>query len=955
MSQWLLQLPSKWRRALKGLTPDPAQQVLARQRQLGRTNWRRALAVFARARAQQLQLSDLHYAAAMRACQRGGEPTAAMRLFAEIEEPSTRTLTAAIASCGPRDWELAVALLGAMEFPDLAAYSACLKVLKAKPSRALRLLDTLRRQQLSPDLVCYSAVISACGQGRFWLKALACLRHLDQDAVAPNVVAYSAAISACEKALQWEQGLFLLREMAERGIKPNVVSHSAVLTACDKARQWQWTLHHWKEMRAAGVAPNRVSYTAAIGSTAWDAMLEMLEEMWCKEVTPDLQNYTAALGCLEKAKQWEQALLLLTDMRRKQLTPDLICRSIVKRARFAGRLGRRSGRRGLPDLRARRLAASLERKSGVEARKDWGYLSVPETFFGAEVENAQIYSKLNAGLNSRERFAAGRMAQGISMELPQQEKDEEVLPADIKKEEVKKVNFIRRQPKKGDEVEIHYHVSASGVLLDTSLNGDPIRFNLGTGMVMEAWDRVVATMRKGEISKFTVPEMYRTGGPQQFLAKLPDDGEEVVYEIELVQVVGIVDLFGDGNVIERIHDDGEEYGFSPKDGDELLIDYELSLKSSGQVLDKREGMDFRMLKHLDNGVLCSKAIQKSLVNYKLNSCGTLVVRADYACGDAGDEKLGIPPKADVAIKLKLLQIYEFEDAGKKAFWEPDLVQKKAIKPERCRLCPGFDGTWCKVKILGAKLGEEELLEEQIIETTVGQGELCDALEAACAAMRKGEISLVTVKDPTLHAPGKPNLQVPPDAGHVVYKLEMLDFGSPQPEEGPSENLLLLNFAKKVKEKGSEHFKNGRYRLAHERYSRVIQLLPVYRKPPGSTSNQEVFTEWVEKKTAEELRRSSRLNLAACALKLGLHYAAARYCDEVLKEEPKNIKALYRRAQGHMGSYDFQDAAKDCKKIMELEPENKDARLLLVKVKQAEKEAAKMQREEFGASLLRKLA
>ena len=30
-----------------------------------------------------------------------------------------------------------------------------------------------------------------------------------------------------------------------------------------------------------------------------------------------------------------------------------------------------------------------------------------------------------------------------------------------------------------------------------------------------------------------------------------------------------------------------------QDGDELLIDYELSLKSSGQVLDKREGMDFR--------------------------------------------------------------------------------------------------------------------------------------------------------------------------------------------------------------------------------------------------------------------------------------------------------------------------------------------------------------------------
>lgn len=50
---------------------------------------------------------------------------------------------------------------------------------------------------------------------------------------------------------------------------------------------------------------------------------------------------------------------------------------------------------------------------------------------------------------------------------------------------------------------------------------------------------------------------------------------------------------GDGTVIERIHDDGEEYGVSPKAGDELQINYELSLKSTGQVLDSRQGMDFR--------------------------------------------------------------------------------------------------------------------------------------------------------------------------------------------------------------------------------------------------------------------------------------------------------------------------------------------------------------------------
>lgn len=38
--------------------------------------------------------------------------------------------------------------------------------------------------------------------------------------------------------------------------------------------------------------------------------------------------------------------------------------------------------------------------------------------------------------------------------------------------------------------------------------------------------------------------------------------------------------WGDGSVIERIHDDGEEYGISPKAGDELQINYELVLKST---------------------------------------------------------------------------------------------------------------------------------------------------------------------------------------------------------------------------------------------------------------------------------------------------------------------------------------------------------------------------------------
>ena len=90
--------------------------------------------------------------------------------------------------------------------------------------------------------------------------------------VQPNVISFSAAISACEKGGQWERALELLEEMhpvtptgrdcAQRGdlgvkkgaqwerarpcskrraqgVQPNVVSFSAAISACEKGGQWE--------------------------------------------------------------------------------------------------------------------------------------------------------------------------------------------------------------------------------------------------------------------------------------------------------------------------------------------------------------------------------------------------------------------------------------------------------------------------------------------------------------------------------------------------------------------------------------------------------------------------------------------------------------------------------------------------------------------------------------------
>ena len=90
--------------------------------------------------------------------------------------------------------------------------------------------------------------------------------------------------------------------------------------------------------------------------------------------------------------------------------------------------------------------------------------------------------------------------------------------------------------------------------------------------------------------------------------------------------------------------------------------------------------------------------------------------------------------------------------------------------------------------------------------------------------------------------------------------------------------------------------------------------------------------------AQELKKVCKLNRAACQLKLQLFAEAKASCDAVLKDDSHNVKALFRKAQAELGLKMFLECAEDVKKVLDLEPQNKEARALA-------KEAAKGQKEE----------
>eukprot|EP00438_Fugacium_kawagutii_P035272 Skav209739 [mRNA] locus=scaffold2057:21048:24320:- [translate_table: standard] len=135
----------------------------------------------------------------------------------------------------------------------------------------------------------------------------------------------------------------------------------------------------------------------------------------------------------------------------------------------------------------------------------------------------------------------------------------------------------------------------------------------------------------------------------------------------------------------------------------------------------------------------------------------------------------------------------------------------------------------------------------------------------------------------------------------------------------------LEFASARKDVGARLFKEGRYMLAMERYKKAEE----------------------NKVKAKELKKTCKLNKAACQLKLKLFFEAKASCDTVLKDDSHHVKALFRRAQAEFGLKNFDQCLLDAKKVLELEPGNREARNLAKEAAAAQKEEDKKSKGFFG--------
>ena len=474
------------------------------------------------------------------------------------------------------------------------------------------------------------------------------------------------------------------------------------------------------------------------------------------------------------------------------------------------------------------------------------------------------------------------------------------LPDEIKKEIlVQAPDSEVRHPSKGDDVTVHYvgTLASDGSKFDSSRDrGEPFKFKIGMGQVIKGWDLGVATMRKGEKAVFTLPSQYaygESGSPP----KIPG-GATLIFEVELLSFGSEVDLFHDGGVIKDTIKKSSQFK-KPKVGDEVVLSYNLSCGKSLSSVHYTIG-DSSSLEDL---FLPTEVLDKFLIDMKEGeTCSIKVHDGKYTVdGTLLDGE------------ISLINVMSIDDCSMD--YGSKIVFKKTIKKGETFDCPNELST-AKVEIsIRNKKSHLVVLPTKSIELVPGLGKYSEALESAIIRIVPNEEVQVTAIsddawiDPSLNLT---NLK----AAETVMDVKLISFTKADDSWSLSGDAKLSR-ASQLKDAGGEIFKSGRTRFALTRYTSATRMYEHEKNPTDeSTAVMKLCT----------------LNQAMCHLKLGDDRKAETACSKVLKDDPSNVKALFRRAQAHSKLGEMDKAMLDIKRAMEIEPSNADLRVLYASVR-----------------------
>lgn len=409
-------------------------------------------------------------------------------------------------------------------------------------------------------------------------------------------------------------------------------------------------------------------------------------------------------------------------------------------------------------------------------------------------------------------------------------------------------------------------------------------------------------------SEERVDDSVESDSPMSSEPMEPISAEEEMEKLPpYVQGADAVDITPnqDGGVLKEIkrHGTGDE---RPMTGDKVFVHYVGTLTDGTKFDSSRDrGQQFEF--SLGTGSVI-KAWDIGVASMKRGELAVLLCKPEYAYGKAGSGSK-IPPNATLVFEVELFD-WKGEDVSEKK--DGGVVRSQLHKGEGY-LTPK-EGATCDVHIIGRYEGR--VFEDREVNFVVGEASevgIVDGVEQAIKKFKKGEKSVLKVKAEYAYgAAGCADHNIPANA-NLEYEVELKKFEKAKEswEMDPPEKLEQSEISKN---KGTDYFKAGKYKIAVRYYQRIVDYL----KNEESLKDEEA-----ERRKA--LLLAAHLNLAMSHLKLSEDLDACQSCDEALNLDPKNEKGLFRRGMANLNLQNFDEAVQDFKAVLDVDPENKAAK------------------------------
>ncbi|KAJ6662765.1 hypothetical protein lerEdw1_010969 [Lerista edwardsae] len=271
----------------------------------------------------------------------------------------------------------------------------------------------------------------------------------------------------------------------------------------------------------------------------------------------------------------------------------------------------------------------------------------------------------------------------------------------------------------------------------------------------------------------------------------------------------------------------------------------------------------------------------------------------------------------------------FEELFAAGGWE-DLTEDRSLRKRLVRSGQGESsqprpGQEVTVELLGV-LEDRSLVEKDPgLSFVLGQGGAIQALEHGVRSMQLGEVALLLARPSCAYGCLGREPDIPQEAA-LLYEVTLLQVrDGPDPACLPAAQRLVLGTQKR--EWGNFHFERREYQQALGLYQLALHIAALPDADPLGPEEEEAL---------REHRVKCLNNSAAAQLKLQQPEEALACCNEALRLDPDNVKALHRKGRLLSEQGEDQAALDVLKRALQLEPTTKAIHVELSKLTRRQK-------------------